>query len=248
MRIVEFLHPLKKKPTRDLCLAALYFADRYNGKGEATIQQLRELLKQARVPKVAKLNLADVLAKSAPYVDTVGKEKGSLLWSLTTTGQQRVRTLLGLPAAEPEIEQDVSSLEAIIHDIGDDEVVKYLREAIKCLSIGALRAAIVFLWAGAISKIRQECMDCGAANVDAALRKHDLKVRKIKKLDDLVYVKEATLLLAAEELSLFDKNERLALTDALNLRNKSGHPGKYSPGPKKASSFIEDVISIVFSD
>ena len=248
MTIVEFLHPLKGRAIRDLCLAALYFSQRYNGQSEVTVEELRALLRRARVPRATKLNLADVLAKSAPHVDTAGKRGRSFLWTLTTAGQEHVRSLLGLPEAEAEIEHDVSSLEALLTSISDKDVADYIAEAIKCLSVGALRAAVVFLWAGAVRQIQQDCIACGAGNVDAAVRKHDPKARKIRKLDDLVYVKESVLLLVAQELGLFDKNERSTLTDALNLRNKSGHPGKYKLGPKKASSFIADVVSILFSN
>ena len=248
MTIVEFLHPLKGGAIRDVCLAALYFSERYNGSPEVTVEELRALLKRARVPRATKLNLADVLAKSAPYVDTAGKRSRSFLWKLTTAGKEHVRSTLGLPEAEPEIEHDVSSLKSLLSSISDQEVADYLAEAIKCLSIGALRAAVVFLWAGAVRRIQQECIGCGPANVDAAVKKHDPKARKIRKIDDLSYVKESVLLLSAQDLGLFDKNERSTLTDALNLRNKSGHPGKYKPGPKKVSSFIEDLVSIVFAD
>ncbi len=53
-------------------------------------------------------------------------------------------------------------------------------------------------------------------------------------------------MLSAQELGLYDKNQRAVLEDCLNLRNKCGHPGKYKVGPKKVSSFIEDLIGIVF--
>ena len=48
------------------------------------------------------------------------------------------------------------------------------------------------------------------------------------------------------DLGEFDKNEKDTIEEALNLRNRCGHPGKYRPGIKKASSFIEDIISVVF--
>jgi len=48
-------------------------------------------------------------------------------------------------------------------------------------------------------------------------------------------------------LFVLDKNEKDILEEALNLRNKCGHPGKYKLGPKKVSSFIEDIVNIVFS-
>ena len=76
--------------------------------------------------------------------------------------------------------------------------------------------------------------------------KFDPKAKPIKKVDDLVLVKESVLLLSLQELGLVDKNQRSVLEDCLNLRNKCGHPGKYKVGEKKVSSFIEDLVGIVF--
>jgi hypothetical protein len=54
-------------------------------------------------------------------------------------------------------------------------------------------------------------------------------------------------LLAAKDLGQLDKNQKDTLEEALDLRNRCGHPGKYKPGVKKVSSYIEDIVSIVFS-
>jgi len=35
--------------------------------------------------------------------------------------------------------------------------------------------------------------------------------------------------------------------EALDLRNRCGHPTNYRPGVKRVSSFIEDVVGIVLS-
>lgn len=247
MTIVEFLHPIIKRPVRDLCLAALYFEQRYGQKDALTVQELRAALRRARVPRASKLNLADTLGKMAPFVDVVGKKGNAFLWSITSTGQKHIRALLGFPEADAEIEHDVSSLEKLLTSISDKAVADYINESIKCLSVGALRAAIVFLWAGAVRKIQELVIAHGPKNVNPAVAKHDPKSRKIKRIDDLSRIKESTLLLVAQDLGLFDKNERGILEDALNLRNKCGHPGKYRPGPKKVSSFIEDVGGVIFS-
>jgi hypothetical protein len=86
----------------------------------------------------------------------------------------------------------------------------------------------------------------GSASVTAALQRHDPKVPRVKSIDDFAYIRDATVLLAAKDLGVLDKNEKDVLTEGLNLRNRSGHPGKYRPGVKKVSAFIEDVTSIVF--
>jgi hypothetical protein len=246
MTLVEFLHPLKGSSNRDLCLASMYFHQRYDGVDEVTIEAVRALLKKARVPKAATMNIADVLSKSAPLVDATGKQGRSILWRLTNSGQERVRKLLELPEHDIEVENDVASLQALVDKVADEDTVDYLREALKCLQVNALRATVVFTWSAAVKKIRDDAFACGATLVDAAVRKHDTKAKAITKLDDLVLVKESTLLLAAQDLGVFDKNQRGVLEECLNLRNKCGHPGKYKLGPKKVSSFLEDLIGIVF--
>lgn len=243
---MEFLHPLKGGSLRDMCLAAMYYHQRYESVSEVTVDGLRALLKRARVPRAASINVAQVLSAAAPYVHSPGKQGSKFLWEITASGQERIRELLNLPASDPEVENDVSTLETLIGTVADDDVGDYLREAVKCLRVDALRATVVFTWSAAIKSIRDGVFGCGAAAADVAIKKHDPKAKNVTKVDDLVLVKEATLLLAAQDLGLFDKNERSTLEECLNLRNKCGHPGKYKPGPKKVSSFIEDVIGIIF--
>lgn len=156
MTIVEFLHPIKSKGTKNVCLSAMYFHQRYQSGEALTVERLRSLLKRAKIPRASKLNLASTLSQSAPYVDTVGKEGSRFLWSLTDSGQSYVRGLLDLPENDIEIENDVSSLEVLIAKVPDKDVSDYLNEAVKCLQVNALRACVVFLWAGAVKKIRDD--------------------------------------------------------------------------------------------
>jgi hypothetical protein len=153
---------------------------------------------------------------------------------------------LGLPEAEPEVEHDVSSLTKIAEKISDSEAKGFVEEAIKCLQIGALRASVVFLWSGAVRTLQQSAWENGIAKVNAAIQKHDPKVRSLSGTDDFAYVKDKTFLLALQDLRIVDKGQRATLEEALNLRNRCGHPTKYRPGEKKVSSFIEDVAGIVF--
>ncbi len=72
-------------------------------------------------------------------------------------------------------------------------------------------------------------------------------LRKVTKLDHFAYIQDKVALLAAQDLGMFDKSEKDTLQEALDLRNRCGHPAKYKPGVKKVSSLIEDLISTVFS-
>ena len=247
MTLVEFLAPLKDKPNKDKCLAVLYYEHRYAGRETLTVERIRSALGRARVHRWKKINVADVLSKSGHYVDTPVSKGTQHLWKLTASGEQHVRTLLGLPSSEPEIEHDVGTLAVLASGVSNSDVRGYVEEAIKCLQVGALRAAVVFLWTGAIRSLRESALAAGSSSLNAALMKHDPKSRRVSKIDDFAYIKDETLLMAAQELGILDKGERSTLREALNLRNRCGHPTKYSPGVKKVSSFVEDVVGIIFA-
>lgn len=248
MTLVEFLHPLKPGNNRDICLGALYFHQRYEKVREVTVDGLRALLRRGRVKNAKSMNVADVLSKAAPYVHQAGKQGTKILWALTTSGEDRVRELLELPASDIEIENDVATIDALVNTVPDKDVADYLQEALKCLQVNALRATVVFVWSAVTREIRERVFASGASVVDAAIARHDKspKRKTISKDDDLTFVKEKLLIQIATDLGVFDSNEKGILEGCLDLRNKCGHPGKYNPGPKKVSSFIEDVIGIVF--
>jgi len=247
MTVAEFLSPLGGGSQGDLCLAVPYYYQHYHDKPSLTTTEIRAELIRARAPKASKINVADVLNKSGALVDSPGAVGNRRLWQLTTSGEKHVRAKLSLPASAPEIEHDVTTLEALAAKISDEIVRDYILESIKCLSVGAFRAAIVFLWTGAIRTLQEEALAKHHGTLNAAIAKHDPKAKTINKIDDFSYVKDATTLLALQDLGILDKGQKTTLEEALNLRNRCGHPTKYSPGIKKASSFIEDLIGIVFS-
>lgn len=247
MELVEFLFPLKGGPVKDLCIASLYYQKHYKQQPEMTVRSIRNVLKLAAIPRAAHLNISDALSKGAPYIHVSNKKGNCFFWAITKSGEDYVRKLLNLPINDAEIQQDVSTLDATISSIKDVETQDYIKEAIRCISVGSLRAAIVFVWSGAVDKIKKSIMTYAIKDINNAAQKYDPKARLIKKVDHLAYFKESILLLIAQDLGLFDKNEKGILEDALNLRNKCGHPGKYKVGPKKVSSFIEDVTGILFN-
>jgi hypothetical protein len=247
MTLAEFLGSMGNAGQREKCLAVLYYHQHYLNKPALVVEEIRKELIRARVSRASKVNVADVLNKSGALVDSPGVFDGRRLWQLTTTGEMHIRTTLNLPAPGPEIEHDVATLEALAAKINDVVVREYIMEAIKCLSVGALRAAIVFVWTGAIRTLQKESFTKYYANLNAAIAKHDPKARSIGKLEDFAYIRDATALLAFQDLGIVDKGEKATLVEALDLRNRCGHPTKYIPGVKKASSFIEDVVGIVFA-
>ena len=247
MTLVEFLAQLTKPTQRDKCLAVLYYLNRYDRTESATVEQIRTGLKQARAKDAKKMNIASVLAGSGELVDTKGSEGNRLLWALTDSGENYIRGLLRLPAAEPEIEHDVGSLTAVSSKLSDETVRDFVDEAIRCLQVGALRACVVFLWSGAIRVLHEKALDTDHGTLNAAVQKQYPKAKTLSKIEDFAYIRDRTFLDASDDFGLLDKGERDALIECLNLRNRCGHPTKARPGIKKVSGFIEDVIGIVFS-
>jgi len=145
-----------------------------------------------------------------------------------------------------KIVNHTASLSALLTNIKDAVVKDFIDESILCFGVLAYRAGIVFLWSGAIRTIHQACIDEGHTKLNAALLKHDPKSRQVHKIEDFANVNDKLTLLVARELGIFDKGQWKILQASLDLRNDCGHPTKYKPRENKASSFIEDVVGIVW--
>jgi hypothetical protein len=246
--LVEFLYPIRKGKQRDLVLATLFFHTQFKGANGMTGTEIKTALTSAKVPNAKKMNVNDVINKSSPYVHSPrGKENGAFLFELTDTGEKHVRELLDVPAPDLGIQQDVSTLRALSDKISDETVKGFIDEAIVCLRADALRAALVFLWSGAIRTLHEEALKQKEATINDAIQKHAPKARTVKKVEDFAWINDRTFLEACPDMGVLDKGEKDTLVDALNLRNRCGHPTKYKPGVQKARSFIEDVVGIVFA-
>lgn len=245
MTLPELLGRLAAPGRLDLILTTMYFDAHYEGRAILTSENIREALKQARVPKASGINVTDYLSKAGAFVDSPGSQDGCRTWRLTETGTAHVLGLLG--DISPSTEEDISLLAKQIAAMQDPDVKDYVSEALKALQVGARRAAVVFLWVGAVRLIQSAVIAAGLPQANAAIQKHYSKAKEIKAVDDLQFIQESTLLLAARDLGIFDKGETQILEHCLDVRNKCGHPGKYKPGPKKLSSIIEDLISVVHS-
>lgn len=212
--------------------------------GVATVNQVKNLLVQARIfNRSSKVNYTRALDKLAEYVDS--PTRGT--WQITPSGEKKVREFLNLPLVDIEIDNDTTSLEKLVASRVKDPLTRdYFLEGTDCLKINRLRASVVFLWAGAIHLIHQRLISKPNNALNKAIQRHDAKARQVKSIDDFEYIKESVVLLVGQDLKLFDKSQRQILEYCLDLRNKCGHPNKYSPGAKRVSAFIEDIVNIVF--
>ena len=250
MTLIEFLAPISGLPNRDKILAAMYFLRVRLDIATVTIQTLREHLTLARVRGARTMNISDVLAKAGPSVTRVAPSSagGASGWRLTDTGAKRVRELVGEPEVAVANTREIATLDALTARIGDDVVRGYVHEAITCLGADARRAAVVFVWTGAIRHLEEAALAVNTGrDVTDALRRHDPKSRSVGRVSDFANTKDSVELLAFRELGMLDKGQWQTLKEALDLRNLCGHPTKYRPGAAKVASFIEDVVGIVFA-
>jgi hypothetical protein len=241
MTLAEFLHPLRKSSKREHVLATLFYFKHHAGQSDATVQAIREGLLQANMPRSRKANLSYVLKSAIPLVESLGGGQ----WQITKTGEDHVRELLALPNESPQAQEDVSALTQLSQTLSDDTAREYVDEAIKCLQVGARRAAVVFLWTGAVHEIREQIWSNGKQAIEEALQRKNPKAR-FRRKDDFSFLKDSTLIELTGDFSICDKSERKRLAEGLDLRNDCGHPVKYRPGEKKVSSFIEDLLQVVF--
>lgn len=166
-------------------------------------------------------------------------------WRITKTGEAHVKESLDLPDASPQAQEDVGLLSRLARSVEDETVREYVEEAIRCLQIGARRAAVVFLWSGVVHDIRERVWAKGKGSIEEQLQRRNPKA-KFRRKADFAYVKDILLIELTGDLGIFEKSERKRLGEALDLRNDCGHPVKYRPGEKKVSSFIEDLLQVAF--
>lgn len=242
MTLVEFLHPLRTAGRRDLVLATLYFYKKYEDTPVMTVSEIRAAMVHARAPRARKMNISDVLASASPMVHSQARGR----FALTTTGERYVRERVGHPDSEPEVQHAAPSLRSLASKLKDPVVRSYVDEAIACLEAGAFRAAIVFVWTAAIRELHEKAWTKGDSVVNAAIQRQDSKARGVKKADDFAYIRDRTFLDASPDMGLLDKGQKDTLVEALNLRNRCGHPTQYKAGVDKARSFIADVVGIVW--
>jgi hypothetical protein len=244
----EFLAPARKGSQRLKCLAVLYYFRDFESTPAMTAPDVKAALVRARVPQAKNFNVGQVLSRAGASVDSAGvNESGVKLWHLTGTGTKSVQDSLGLDVTPMNEVAEVTDLEVAAKGIGDNLAREFIEEAVTCIKAGALRAAVVFAWTGAVRHLHGEAAQLGWARVEQAVQKHDARIKSVRKIEDFSAVNDRTFLLAARELAIVDKGQWTVLQQALDLRNQCGHPSNYRPGPKKVSALLEDLITVVFA-
>lgn len=67
--------------------------------------------------------------------------------------------------------------------------------------------------------------------------------RVISKKNDLLYINDSNFFQLCEDAGVFNKNARALLAEALNTRNRCGHPTGFVVGREEVVVFIERLIN-----
>jgi hypothetical protein len=243
--LAEFLQPVRGASKGDQLLATLFYFKYEEGKDGLTTGQLRDALVRARIPRAKDANLSDALGRLIPKVDRYLGD-----WSLTGTGEEDVRIRLGLDLGQPtKAVQDVTALSRLLPEIDDAVIRDYIHESVTCLQADARRAAVVFLWSGVVAVVREEVWQAAGkkpTEIEKAVQKRNPRI-SFRKRADFESVNDATLIEITDDFELYGKAQRKRLKEGLDLRNDCGHPTTWKPGENKVSSFIEDMLQVVWA-
>jgi hypothetical protein len=230
-------------------VALLWLHDHHDEGTERCTTELADEIEANRLVagKVNRSRLKTNLKKSKYTV--LGKQKDRFRIGIKHKSEldEKYRHLLVSDGKKKKTINDADALRQMASGVGDSDVEDYIKESIRCLEADAQRAAVLFLWIGAVRRIQTDLWRQGnKKDINASVQMHEAG-KTIKKADDFCNIKEDSLLKVALDVGLFDKNQKDTLEKScLDLRNKCGHPGKYRPGPHKVRAFIEDVSTIVF--
>lgn len=124
---------------------------------------------------------------------------------------------------------------------------EYLGEALSCYEGRQYRAAVLMVWAATIQHLYMvaERHAGGIQAIESAnLARfgNSRAYRRIRRIDDFLYLREGSFIQLAEDAGMFNRNARKMLGERLDLRNRCGHPTRYRPGREEVVIFIESLL------
>jgi len=131
----------------------------------------------------------------------------------------------------------------------------YLEEAARCLASRCNRAAIILLWAAAMSRLHGAIEKVGfnAYNtaLDQATQKKGGPFNRVSKtvvasLPELQRCRDFDLLVVGMELWKYDLQIFEELDRLLGIRNNAAHPGMLKPSALDVQQYASKVSSYVF--
>jgi hypothetical protein len=205
------------------------------------ISAIRNLAEASGLRAVKGWNVSQLLSSSKGLA--VRTDKG---WELTSTGKQRVQTLVG-PVLQSPIAQVIPHLRALLPKVTNPQVSVFIEEAVRCLELGLLRSAVVLSWVGAVAVLYDHIISNHLAAFNSEAVKKFPKWKDAKTADDFSRMQEADFLIVIESAQVIGKSIKQELEGCLKYRNAAGHPNQLKVGVTRATAHVETLILHVFS-
>jgi hypothetical protein len=211
--------------------------------GPLPIERIRQRCVDVGLPKLAKKNISDILAKANGAV-----ARTSAGWEIQDLAGHRVRDLAQAAHVNLVISHSSQSLRGHANSISDQLTKSFVMEAIHCFEAKQYRAAVVFSWAGAVALLHQHVFSKKLNDFNLEATRRDSKWRLAKQQDDLGRMGEHDFLNVCEAIGVVGKNVKLILqNECLMLRNACGHPNSSSIAENSVAAHIEKLIKNVFT-
>lgn len=168
-------------------------------------------------------------------------------WELRQSGRCVVRELI--EQIDDEIPHPVlSKLRLLLPKMKDQAARPFVEEAIGCYEAGYYRAAVVFMWVGAVATLQAHVVNhhLPAFNAEAT-RRNQKKWKEAKNADDLSRMNERDFLDTLDAISVIGKSVKKELVVCLDLRNGGGHPNSLQIEEHRAASHLEILLLHVFA-
>lgn len=155
---------------------------------------------------------------------------------------------------ESSLQNSPSKIQAcdLLHDLLNKlhrkEELSFLKEAIDCYQIGAVRASIVMTWILTLNHMQEYVLNHQLSSFNNALLENKdkrIKIKKISKIDDFSEIPEGKFVEFLRSSSIITKDVRKIMDEKLSVRNTAAHPSNIFISEVKATDFIIDLINNV---
>jgi hypothetical protein len=168
-------------------------------------------------------------------------------WEVTLGRTETIATPSSRAIATDPRLQLIDDLRTLTGAINRAEVRSFLDEALRCLEVGAFRAAAIMAWAGAIAVLQDGADQHGLKIIEEAAKSVNRKAHDLRNRNDLQYFTDDLLLNSFEKAGLINKTELGLLLQQLKRRNAYAHPSGVEPSVEEVRAIIAELVRIVFS-
>lgn len=139
-----------------------------------------------------------------------------------------------------------TDLRLLLSSIKAKEENSFLEEAIKCLEVGASRAAIIMAWNLAIDHLQELILKSHKTAFDSILLANTdkrIKIKSISSKDDFGEIPEGKFIEFLRSAGIISNGVRKILDSKLGLRNTAAHPSNVIITEATAIACIEELVN-----